>query len=114
MPKTAIKLMPDYGCWPLWHHGGPQVGNIDPADLGITEGLAAKLKAWSAVYDSHLNLGDPASTTWTKEEEKQFDEEGRRLWRELAAELGERYSVFYFDPRIAACVSLEPSDEKKT
>jgi hypothetical protein len=48
------------------------------------------------------------------EEEKRFDAEGRRLWRELAAEVGDRCSVFYFDPQTAACVSLEPSNEKKT
>jgi hypothetical protein len=112
MSKPAIKLMPDYHCWPLWHHGGPQVGNVDPDELGITEGLAAKLRAWAATYDSHLNLTDPASTTWTTEEEKLFDEEGRRLWRELAAEVGDRYSVFYFDAQTATCVSLEPANKK--
>lgn len=104
--KPAIKLMPDYGCWPLWHHGGEQIGNIDPREIGITPGLADDLERWADVYESHLNWSDPASTAWIKEEELQFDAEGRQLCRRLAEELGARYSVFYFERQSAACIPV--------
>src|SRR6516162_9853599 len=96
--RPAIKLMPDYECWPLWHHGGNQVGNIDPRLIGVSGPLVDDLERWANVYESHLNLSDPAFTNWTKEEEAQFDTEGRKLCLRLAAELRTRYSVFYFDP----------------
>lgn len=103
MSKPGLKLMADYRCWPLWHHGGREVGNVDPVEIGVSEALAAKLERWATTFDSHLNGCDPASTTWTKEEEKQFDDEGRRLCRDLAAEIGERYSIVYS----SRCIPVE-------
>lgn len=95
MSKAGLKLMADYHCSPLWHHGGREIGNVDPAEVGVSEALAAKLERWAATFDSHLNVSDPAATKWTEEEEKQFDGEGRRLCRELAAEIGERFAIVY-------------------
>jgi hypothetical protein len=95
MTKPAIKLMPDYQCWPLWHHGGSRVGNIDPRELGLSDALVGALEHWKEVYDSHLDLADPASTRWTKEEEAEFERLGRMLCRDLAREIGDRFSVVY-------------------
>jgi hypothetical protein len=103
MAKPAIKLMSDYHSPPLWHHGGAEVGPIDPASLGLSEALVAKLESWANTYDSHLNISDPAATAWTQEEEIRFDAEGRRLCRELAAEVGERFAVFYS----SSCIPVE-------
>lgn len=103
MPKPAIKVMPDYHCPPLWHHGGPEVGPIDPSALGLSEALAAKLKRWAATYDSHLNLNDPAGSKWTREEEARFDAEGRQLCRDLANEVGSRFAVVYS----SRCIPVE-------
>jgi hypothetical protein len=94
MPKTAIKLMPDYHCWPLWHHDGV-IGNIDPDELGISRALSERMKIWSDTYDSHLALSNPASTTWTKDEESEFDAEGRRIALLLAEEVGTAFDVYY-------------------
>lgn len=113
MKKPAIKLMPDYHCWPLWHHGGDQIGNIDPREIGISSGLADDLERWADVYESHLNWSDPASTKWTKEEEAQFDLEGRQLCRRLAAEAGDRFSFFYFEPQSASCIPVETLSDTK-
>ena len=92
---------------------GSEVGNVDPAGLWISGDLAAKLERWAATYDSHLNLSDPAATSWTKEEERNFDADGRRLCRMLAKEVAGRFSVFYFDPISKHCVAVEAlsSDE---
>lgn len=104
--KPGIKLMADYHCSPLWHHGGSKVGNIDPVDLGVSEALASKLAAWAASFDSHLNISDPASTSWTEEEEHAFEVEGHRLCRELASEMGERFSIVYS----SRCIPVEALD----
>lgn len=80
MPKPAIKLMPDYDCSPLWYHGGSKIGPVDLTSLGLSEALVEKLQHWAATYDSYLNRGDPATTTWTKEEEQRFDADGRDLF----------------------------------
>ena len=107
MSKPSIKLMADYHCWPLWHYGGKEVGNIDPRELGVTEVLAAKLAGWAAAFDAHLNVSAPASSAWTEDEKKAFDIEGRQLSRALAKEVGERFSVFYFEPLSARCIPVE-------
>ena len=33
---NAIKLMADYGCWPLWDMTPGEYGNVDPADVPIS------------------------------------------------------------------------------
>lgn len=96
--------MPDYQCWPLWHHGDGMTGNIDPRSLGLSVELQVQLEHWADVYESHLDWSDPASTRLTEQEEKAFEFEGRRLCVALAQELGIRFSVFYFDRKSAACV----------
>ncbi len=87
--------MADYGCWPLWHDGHSEVGNIDPADIGLSESLKSDLTEWLDSYESHLDLSDPASCGWTKEEELTFDYIGIALWKRLVEEVGGRYSVSF-------------------
>ena len=104
--QSGIKLMADYHCWSLWHHGGSEVGNIDPRTLGISTTLQARLKRWAEDFDSHLDLSDPASVSWTEDEEITFDREGRRLCTALASELGSRFAVYFFDHRTARCIPV--------
>ena len=87
--------MPDYGCWPIWHVDDYQVGNIDPKNLGISSNLEKDLTGWASIFDSHLNLENPSSTTWTEKELNDFDNEGRRLALALLEEIGERYKIYY-------------------
>ena len=107
MSKPAIKLMADYGCWPIWHYGGKEVGNIDPCALGLSPELLSKLGTWVEVFESHLDRSDPAATSWSTKEEADFDDEGRRLCRQLALEVGQQFSVFYFDSQSGSCVPAE-------
>ena len=92
--------MPDYGCFPLWHAGGVEVGNIDPTKIGLSEALIRELDAWVQVYESHLNLSDPSSCSWTEAEEEDFDRVGLSLWQRIIEEVGERFSVLYHGIRI--------------
>lgn len=98
--------MADYHCWPLWHHGGSEIGNIDPRTLGLSPELQTRLKRWSEEYDSHLDLSDPASVSWTEAEEIAFDTEGRKLCTALAVELGPRFAVSFFDQKTARCIPV--------
>ena len=91
-----LKLMPDYGCYPLWNDDRP-VGDIDPESLGLTPGLVADLLERSDFFDSKLVWDDPASTHWSVEEAETFNREGRRLTERLADELGDGYEVRYFE-----------------
>ena len=38
-----IKLMPDYGCFPIWGMDDDNFGNIDPYSLPISKSLAEEL-----------------------------------------------------------------------
>ena len=104
--RAGIKLMADYHCWPLWRHGGSEVGNIDPRTLGLSTALQVRLKRWAEDYDSHLDLSDPAAVSWTQEEETAFDCEGRKLCTALATEVGPSFDVFFFDQRTARCIPV--------
>jgi hypothetical protein len=100
--------MPDYQCWPIWHHGGEECGPIDPRELELSDALVADLLRWSEVYESHLNWSDPASTSWTKEEEAEFDRDGRKLCRRLATKIGDRFEIFYS----SECIPVEALREE--
>jgi hypothetical protein len=91
-----IKVMPDYGCWPLWHDGPPfeDMGNIDPVTLPLSDALRARLLAWTDAYDALLVRDDPASTPAP---DPSFDAEGRDITRCLQRELGETIRVRYWN-----------------
>jgi len=105
-----IKLMPDYGCFPLWWdsthpawaHWGRPLGDIDPASLGISAALAADLLAWAEAFDAALNWDDPAAAPLaTPEELRAFDAQAPILAARLAAELGETAVIRCAWPRAA-------------
>ncbi len=91
-----IKLMADYDCFPLWEESPGTVGNIDPSDLHISEGLRRRLIEWSEEYDATLNQDDPiASGFESRSDEKMFSLRGQKLRKELEEELGPGYVVTY-------------------
>lgn len=55
---AAIRVMPDYDCWPTWDEETGR--NIDPESLPITRRLVQHLNAWAARYDASLNRTDPS------------------------------------------------------
>jgi hypothetical protein len=98
----VMKLMADYGCFPLWEYaGGDLVDNANPEHLPLTADLKAALRAWAAAYDATLNLECPQDSPGfaSPAEEEEFEAEGRRLWRELQAQLGPEYQVVYHSQR---------------
>lgn len=101
--SKQLKLMADYGCFPLWEYqDGEPVGNLDPDRLALSAELRSALRAWAAAYDRTLNHDyPPDSGFFSPAEEEAFEAEGRRLWQELKSQLGARYKVCYFSSREA-------------
>ena len=90
----AIKLMADYQCFPLWEASAGYVGNINPDDLPISSSLRDRLMAWAAVFDTTLDMDDPASSGFESEEAaNDFRIEGLALAQQLQDELGGAYVV---------------------
>ena len=88
--------MPDYDCHPLWHHGGEQVGNIDPNTLRLSSSLVQKLAVWKEEYDQTLNSINPAESGFPgKEAEVKFVATGYELALELKTELKHTYIAYY-------------------
>ncbi|MDI4655226.1 hypothetical protein K9U41_02055 [Xanthobacter autotrophicus] len=118
LKPMPIKIMADYGCHPLWWDSANvvwsawegQVGDIDPASLGVSQTLAAELQAWAERYDARLNRDDPGSTFVSPEDHAAFDAAGRSLARCLAQELGPRAIVRYWRDPVAAA----PSEADRT
>lgn len=103
--------MADYDCWPLWEDGD-RVGNIDPADLPISDGLKQRLLMWARRYDQTLDREDPASSGLADAHSLDgFEGEGRRLWQELRVQLGDGYEVAYFSEKHRQLLQ-EPGEER--
>jgi hypothetical protein len=91
-----IKLMWDYGCWPIWENDGQIFDNVDPATLPLSKPTFMRLQAWSAIPDTKLEeVEDPQDMQWTAEEQQAFEAEGHALLRLLERELGSDYDVVY-------------------
>lgn len=97
-PAFKLKVMADYGCFPLWDATPTGPRNLDPSELPISEDLAEELGRWAARYDRTLNRNDPPASGFpTSREHLGFVEEGRHLASRLAKELGSTYLVLYFN-----------------
>ncbi|WP_439540061.1 hypothetical protein [Sphingomonas sp.] len=94
-----IKVMPDYGCAPLWWDETGRVGNIDPEELSLTTTLANDLWAWAHEYDATLNEDDPAKSGFNSESaERDFQERGQRLADRVALELAHAKVRYWRSP----------------
>ncbi|GAA6623181.1 hypothetical protein [Scytonema sp. NUACC26] len=93
--SEKIKLMADYGCYPLWW-ASDKAGDIDPATLSLSQETIIRLEKWAEVYDAKLNWDDPASSGFPSFEVRDaFEEEGISLWKQLQQELAPNYEVVY-------------------
>jgi len=102
-----IKLMADYGCYPLWWAEGEMVGNIDPATLPLRDETVRGLINWATAYSQTLNWADPANSPGfpSLKDEAAFEREGISLWKQLRQELEPAYEVIYFSDRLQQLVS---------
>jgi hypothetical protein len=106
MPKK-IKMMPDYGCDPLWWEEADEVGDIDPETLPLGKDTIESLHKWAKTYDTTLNWDDPTDSPGfpSAEAKAAFEEEGIRLWKQLQKELAPDYEVIYFSETLRKVVT---------
>lgn len=89
----TIKLMADYGCFPLWKASG-EVGNINPNDLPLSQELRQLLVDWSRAFDQTLNEDYPPDSGFKSEvDEIEFKQQATRLAERLREELGSEFEV---------------------
>jgi hypothetical protein len=90
---TTIKVMADYECWPLW-----KGENLDPDSLPLSHYLREQLAAWAERYDETLLDEYPPESGFSSESEaEKFVEDGRELAQILARELGNEFTITYFN-----------------
>lgn len=99
-PERRIRLMADYFCHPLWHSGGVEVGDIDPASLPISADLQQDLGAWARAFDAILDMDDPANKGGFESPQAaaDFAAQGAQLADRLRGELGPDWDVAYWPP----------------
>lgn len=101
-----IKLMADYGCYPLWWTNSLQVGDIDPSSLPLNNATIERLEKWADIYDDKLNHDDPAASYFPSLEAfLAFEEEGISLWKQLQKELAPDYEIVYFSNKLCRIVT---------
>jgi len=105
LPARKIRLMADYFCHPLWHNGGVDVGDIDPASLPISEELQSDLNAWARAFDAILDMDDPGNKGGfaSQQARDEFVVRGEELAARLREELGAGWEIEYW-PLPGACV----------
>lgn len=86
-----LKLMADYGAWPLWSMSDG-VG-LDPDDLALSETLKRELLLWVARYDQ---LSESEYEWPSLSDSQKFDADGESLAAQVRLELPER-RIFYFN-----------------
>jgi hypothetical protein len=105
----SIKVMADYGCSPLWLTSPHGSENLPIDRLSISSTLASDLEEWALEYDSTLDQDDPVSSGFSTVEVEgahEFATHGEQLARRLAAELGNEYTVSYFDDTTGSLRSI--------
>jgi hypothetical protein len=101
-----IKLMADYGCYPLWWASSDKAGDIDPDTMPLSEETISRLEKWADIYDATLNWQDPGnSPDLSPEEEAAFEKEGISLWKQLQKELALNYEVLYFSEKLVKVIN---------
>ena len=101
-----IKLMADYGCYPLWWASSGKAGDIDPETMPLSEKTVSRLEKWADIYDAKLNWEDPNSSDFPILEAKAaFEQEGISLWKQLQKELAPNYEVIYFSEQLRKIVT---------
>jgi hypothetical protein len=102
---TKIKLMADYGCYPLWWVDVGKAGPVEP-ELPLSEETDTRLQKWADSYDDRLDWDDPGnSPPPTPEESAAFEQEGISLWGQLQKELAPNYEVVYFSQALGRVVT---------
>ena len=92
---NRLKIMPDYECYCVWDLD--TLDNLKPDILPISSSLANKIDIWENKYEETYNKENPIESGFiSKEDELNFDNEGRVILNCIRKELGDLYDVCYF------------------
>lgn len=109
--RKQIKLMWDYGCLPLWLDDGQIFENVDPTTFPLSPSTLARLETWAAIPDTKLaEVEYPPDMKWSVDEKRDFEAEGRALWKSLQCELGPDYYVLYHSTMEGRVLSPEDAN----
>jgi hypothetical protein len=96
-----LKLMADYGCYPLWEIFSDGTKNVNPNDLPISSELINRLYEWADQYDQTLNREDPISSGFDcSNDERIFGEQGLLIFKNLQNELTPLFEITYYIPEV--------------
>lgn len=86
---SAVKVMADHLCDPLWFDGEDRVGCFPSSAFGLSWRLTCALSGWSVAFDDKLTeSGEPSPDgRWSEADAAAHEAEGRDLAGQLAAEL---------------------------
>lgn len=83
---TAIKIMCDYECMPIWAANSGAVGCFPPNFLSISSDLEDALLNWQDRFDASLDLSDPTQPKWDDVQFAAHEREGFELARRVKVE----------------------------
>jgi hypothetical protein len=111
---TAVKIMADYQCLPVWAANGGAVGDLPPHTLGLSAALEDALLDWQDAFDSSLNLDNPAVPHWTPEQFATHEAEGLALAARVKAERPEMTIYAHSSRGVLIADPAAPPDVWKT
>jgi hypothetical protein len=103
--RQRLKLMWDYGAFPVWAEGGPfgWQGMVRSEQLPVSTRLREELQQWSDEWTAAMwGEAGPDSKKWkapSKETLSAWDSKGRLLLGRLRDELGQEFVVGYMDEK---------------
>lgn len=104
----TIRLMADYSGHPLWGTDPGNIGDIAPESLPITREMVEALERWGGRFKATLDREKGAESGFSSgEAEADFVADGLALAKRLQKELGESWTVVYFDAVAQADTAVE-------
>ncbi len=93
-----IKIMPEYGCSPLWLYDGINlVKNLDIAELAISESLKNDIQLWADNYESTFDEDYPPNSGFLNDSDTEaFETAGIHIWESLLKEMSSYCLVSYY------------------
>jgi hypothetical protein len=93
---VQVRLKAEYECHPVWFP--EEFENVPTGSLGVSRCLVSAINEWSETYEATYRPNDPISSGFQDEaSERAFAEAGAALVARLQEELGEAYTVMYFN-----------------
>lgn len=84
-PPACLRLQPEYQCWPTWDD--ETFSNVDPARLGLSEELVARIEAWDRLFQNGYLPDDPFNSNFVSlEEERLWTDELESIWEAILQE----------------------------